>query len=372
MTPAQLHLDLDNKLATASGSWRLIQLDKIETAAPNATEANLSSPVVLDGGQIDNLDPSGAYCLISRLTAQGIAPEAVQTTGFSSQHQAIFDLVREHYAASLRQNETSLWQRGRVLLRRLQRVERFMLESVRLIGVLGTETAQLLRHPGRFRYREFTNQIEAVFVSAIPLIALMMFLLGIVFVYLLGHQAMQYGANIFVVDGTTLAVCRELSPVLVAILVAGRSGSAITAQIGTMKFDEELDALRVMGLSPYQVLIIPRILALVCTLPLLVFVGDVTGILGSMLVASRQLGIQPAEFITRMMSELDLPTVIIGLSKAPIFALFIGLIASEGGLHVEHSARSIGASTTVTVVRSIVAVIGINALIAITLVRLDI
>ena len=378
MTPAELLLTPDNTLATAIGSWRLTELSRIGQPTLSipvcATPPHdlAAPPIVLDGNRIDSLDPSGAYCLISRLAAQGIAPERVHTRGFSAQHQAIFDLVREHYPASLRQQETLRGHRWQSLMRKAEQTERFLLENIRLIGILGTESVSLLRYPGRFRYREFTNQIESIFVSAIPLIALMMFLLGIVFAYLLGHQAIQYGANIFVVDGTTLAVCRELSPVLVAILVAGRSGSAITAQIGTMKFDEELDALRVMGLSPYQVLIIPRILALLVTLPLLVFVGDVTGILGSMLVASRQLGIHPAIFVDRMMSALDTETVIIGLSKAPVFALFIGLIASEGGLHVARNARSIGTSTTITVVRSIIAVIGINAVIAIALIRLDI
>ena len=132
--------------------------------------------------------------------------------------------------------------------------------------------------PRRFRARETVSQFEAVGLDAIPIVALVTFLIGVVFAYLLGLQAQRYGANIFVVDGVGLAMCRELSPLLAAIIVAGRSGAAFTAQIGTMKVQEEIDAIATLGLSPIQVLVIPRLVAIAVALPLLVFIGDVCGI----------------------------------------------------------------------------------------------
>ncbi len=143
----------------------------------------------------------------------------------------------------------------------------------------------------------------------------MLFLLGVVFAYLLGSQAQQYGANIFVVDGLLLAILREISPVIVAVLVAGRTGAAITAQIGTMKVTEEIDAITTLGLSPLAVLVIPRVLALLLALPLLVFIGDIAGILGGMLVTQEQLDISYHMFMDRVVDVLLLKTLLVGAGQ---------------------------------------------------------
>jgi phospholipid/cholesterol/gamma-HCH transport system permease protein len=170
----------------------------------------------------------------------------------------------------------------------------------------------------------------------------------------------------------TAAVLRELSPVIVAILLAGRSGAAMTAQIGTMKVNEEIDAISVLGLSPFAVLVIPRVIALVLAMPLLVFLGDIAGLTGGMLIAKTQLGIDPHMFWERLQSVLNMKTLLVGLGKAPVFALFIGLIACRMGLSVERDARSVGEHTTSTVVQSIVMIIIINAIFAVIFVDLDI
>jgi phospholipid/cholesterol/gamma-HCH transport system permease protein len=352
---------------TAGGYWQLTRME----AVPDWDLPKLPPQIRLQGEALDALDTSGAYFLIRALLARGATLEGMTLGDFNPQHRAIFELVRQHYMASMTAPAIKIPWLAKLGVG-LHTLIRQLASGLSLVGVLGTESSQLLRHPNRFRMKEFVTQLQAVFVTAIPLVLLIMFLLGVVFAYLLGRQAVQYGANVFVVDGTTLALCRELSPVLVAILVAGRSGAAMTAQLGTMKFDEEIDAIRVLGLSPYAVLIIPRLLALVLALPLLVFLGDLAGILGSMVVAAQQLGIGPIAFIHRMITALDTSTVVIGLGKAPIFAAFIGLIACQNGLHVARNARSIGLNTTATVVHSIVAVILLNALIAVTLVNLGI
>lgn len=200
----------------------------------------------------------------------------------------------------------------------------------------------------------------------------MLFLLGVVFAYLLGSQAQQYGANIFVVDGLLMALLREISPVIVAILVAGRTGAAITAQLGTMKITEELDAIAMLGLSPLAVLVIPRILALLIAMPLLVFIGDIAGMLGGMLVSSVQLDVSNHMFVDRMADVLLLKTLLVGLYKTPAFALAIAMIACRMGLAVTRDARSVGTNTTSTVVQSLVAIIILNAIFVVMFVQLDI
>jgi len=173
-------------------------------------------------------------------------------------------------------------------------------------------------------------------------------------------------------DGIGLAVCRELSPILGSVLVAGRSGAAFTAQIGTMKVEEEIDAISTLGLSPLQVLVLPRLVALMVALPLLVFVGDVAGIAGGMLIGTWQLDIAPQVFIDRVHGVLTMQHVVVGLAKAPVFAVFIALIACRMGLVVARDARSIGENTTSTVVQCIVAVIVLDAMFAVALQHLGI
>jgi phospholipid/cholesterol/gamma-HCH transport system permease protein len=196
-------------------------------------------------------------------------------------------------------------------------------------------------------------------------VILVTFLIGLVFAYLLGLQAEQFGANIFVVDGVALGMTRELSPLLVATIVAGRSGAAFTAQLGTMRLTEETDAIRTLGLSPEQVLVVPRVMALVLVLPLLVFVGNVASLSGAMLMAATTLDITPTTFIDRLHDALAPRHYLIGLAKAPVFAFFIAVIGCRMGFSVERDTRSVGINTTSTVVQCIVAVILLDAFFAV-------
>ncbi len=352
----------------ATGDWRLAQLGMLPAWR---RQEPIPDQIKLDGKAIASLDLSGALALLQNLNAQGVNLADIGYANFSTAHLDMLNLVREHFAATC-----PVKPRRRSPLAKLGKSTEtglnHLLHLINFVGKLTVEMAGLIVEPSRFRWKEFVNQVEAIFIYAIPLVFAMMFLLGLVFAYLLGRQAERYGANIFVVDGAALAICRELAPVIVAILVAGRSGAAITAQLGTMKVYEETDAISVLGLSPCVVLVIPRIFALLIALPLLVFIGDIAGLLGSMVIANQQLGITTAAFAHRLQQELDLPTVLVGLLKAPIFALFIGVIACYMGLSVARDARSIGLNTTSTVVQSIVAVILLNAIIAITLVELGI
>jgi phospholipid/cholesterol/gamma-HCH transport system permease protein len=345
------------------GDWILANLP----LAAEPTLPHLSGAIRLDGSGLASLDTSGAHVLLELLGSAGVAGQTVALEAFRPAHRQVLELVSKHVSVS-----TEKWARERNkwgLVTRLgygaARMWAHVIGVTRFLGQLVSEWLGLVRRPKNFRLKELTVQFEVVFVDAIPIVMAMIFLLGVVFAYLLGIQAEKFGANIFVVDGVSAAILREVSPVIAAILVAGRSGAAITAQLGTMKVNEEIDAISVLGLSPFAVLVIPRIVALVVALPLLVFVGDVSGLLGGLVIAKTQLGIDYHLFWERLNNVLRIQTYLIGLVKAPVFGLFIGLIACRMGLSVARDARSVGVHTTSTVVQSIVAVIVLNAMFAI-------
>ncbi len=352
----------------ASGPWILANFGKL----PAMPELPADKETVFDGSAIEALDPSGAYRLMSGLRSAGADLARLEARGLPDALLPVWNLVAEHFPnapeSAARKPDGLLYQFGLGTATAGRHIAGF----TSFVGRLAVEAYRLAKGPGGFRYREFVAQMEAIFVYAIPISMAMIFLMGLVFAYLMGVQAQKFGANIYVVDGVAAAVLRELSPVIVAILVAGRSGAAITAQLGTMKVNEEIDALSVLGLSPFAVLVLPRILALLFALPLLVFLGDFAGLLGGMLVAKAQLGLEYSQYWDRLDSVLKMATFMVGVGKAPVFAVFIGLIACRMGLAVARDARSVGLSTTSTVVQSIVAIIVLDAIFAIIFVELDI
>lgn len=355
-------------IVVAAGHWTLGQVENL----PTVPDIPRDIPWALDASGIEALDTTGAYKLMNMLDMAGFPPASIELQGMTESLIPVWDLVAKNYAEAHGRSEKKiyglLYQFGvgsASMLRHMAGVANF-------VGRLSTEMFRLLAKPGTFRFREFVAQMEAVFIYAIPISMAMIFLLGLVFAYLMGVQAQKFGANIYVVDGVSAAVLRELSPVIVAILVAGRTGAAITAQLGTMKVNEEIDALSILGLSPYAVLVLPRILALFFALPLLVFLGDLAGLLGGMVVSKTQLGLEYSQYWDRLDSVLKMKTFLVGISKAPIFAIFIGLIACRMGMTVARDARSVGDHTTSTVVQSIVAIIVLNAIFAIVFVNLGI
>ncbi|MBX3664889.1 MAG: ABC transporter permease [Burkholderiales bacterium] len=353
------------------GVWRLSNLGAIagalQSAAPEACDG-----IVLDGSGLEALDTAAGFILCRHLEGAGCAGSMMTLRGFDPRHEKLIDLVRQRMTcppvAARASHRDALSRIGVATLD----VLRMLRVHVGFVGVVASELLALLRRPKLFRFKETVSQFETICLDAIPIAALVTFLIGVVFAYLLGLQTQRYGANIFVVDGVGLAVCRELAPLLVAVIVAGRSGAAFTAQIGTMKVQEEIDAISVLGLSPVQVLVIPRLVAIMAALPLLVFVGDLAGLAGGMLVASWQLDISVPSFIERLHGVLPLSAPVVGLVKAPVFAAFIAMIACRMGMLVARDARSVGLNTTSTVVQSIVWVIVLDAVFAIVFQHLGI
>jgi phospholipid/cholesterol/gamma-HCH transport system permease protein len=239
---------------------------------------------------------------------------------------------------------------------------------IRLSGMLsfiGESALILLRsllQPRRIRWRPILHNLQSAGFEALPIVGLLSFLMGVVIAYQGADQLQQFGANIFIVDLVGLSMLRELSPLLTAIIVAGRSGSAYAAQIGTMKVTEEIDALRTIGVGPTELLVLPKMLALIIALPLLTVYADVTGVLGGMLMASSKLGVSFDVFLDRLGDAVSLSSFLTGIGKAPVFAVIIALVGCYQGFQVSGSADSVGRQTTVSVVQSIFLVILADAL----------
>ncbi len=346
-----------------SGHWRLARLEAIE-----ATCAGLRLParVTIDGRALAQLDSAAALVLLRALRHSGATEVAWQ--GLAAAPARIVERVRAHLDAA---DDPAPATAGAGPLARLGRqaaaLAALLHGHLNFLGATVAALAALLARPGRLRRRQLTVQLEQTGLNAIPVVALVTMLIGVVFAYLLGLQAEKYGANIFVVDGVGIGATREFAPIIVAVIVAGRSGAAFTAQLGSMRLTEETDAIRTLGLSPMQVLVVPRVLALVLALPLLVFVGDVMSLVGAMAIAGPMLDITPAAFLARLREALDLRHVIVGLVKAPVFALVIAVIGVRMGMTVARDTRALGEATTSTVVQSIVAVILLDAAFAVLL-----
>ncbi len=351
------------QILTLEGEWTLAHLHLLhEGLACQHVDPLL--PLLVDGAALTALDSAGANRLIAHLDGLGLPFPTLNLRGFSRRWLSLLRLV-----AGRRTLEPHAGLTRRGLLRALGwhafQAGRMQRSVLAFIGQTGWALAHLVRWPGLFRLREFFVQLEMVGLRAIPIIMLMSYLIGVVFAYLLGIQVQKYGANIYVVDGVGLAISRELAPIITAVLVAGRSGAAFTAHLGSMKVNEEIDAIVTLGLSPWQVLVLPRLLALVLVLPLLTFLADVAGILGAVQVANLHLGITSITFFDRLRDVLPMSNVLFGLGKAPVFALAIAIIACHNGFNVRRDARSVGLNTTATVVRSIVAVILIDSVYAV-------
>ena len=353
------------------GHWRLPHVAEIQTEIDGLTLSG-EKHCVIDGSRLEDLDTAAGFLLLRHLAALGCGVATVEVRNMREGHERLLGLVRERMAAPSVTAPTrrypALQRIGHATLKVLQTLG----THTAFIGTVAVEVFALLRRPRLFRFKETVSQFEVVALDAIPIVALVTLLIGVVFAYLLGVQAQRYGATIFVVDGVGIAICRELSPILVAVIVAGRSGAAFTAQIGSMKVQEETDAIQTLGLSPIQVLVVPRLVAIMVGMPLLVFVGDLAGIGGGVLVGAWQLGIAPEAFVSRLHAVLPMSAFVVGVAKAPVFAAFIAMIACRMGLSVARDARSVGEHTTSTVVQSIVWVIVLDAAFAVSLQRIGI
>ncbi len=354
------------------GRWTIAQAGVERSARALAKQVAGSSSVAIDLGGIDAIDTAGAW-LIDRCRA-----DIVKRGGAASYSNA-----RPEHAILL---EEAHWREfaipkhafGSVLVNLLADVGRTLTFAFRdvaagvaFLGEVVAAVFRLILHPRRFRFTSFVYHVENFGFRSLPIIALINFLVGCIVAQQGLFQLKRFGASTFAVDLIGILVLRELAVLLTSIMIAGRSGSAITAEIGSMKMREEIDALRVMGLDPIEVLVVPRLLALLIALPLLTFLGDMAAIFGGLVTTWYYGGIGPEIFMGRLRDAIALNTFLVGMIKAPFMALVIALISTLEGMAVEGSAESLGRQVTASVVKSIFMVIVIDGLFAMFFAAID-
>jgi phospholipid/cholesterol/gamma-HCH transport system permease protein len=327
--------------------------------------------LTIDLSRVKRLDTAGAFLLARMERVVADKGGDVRWIGANPGRVALLERVRETLATEDRPHRdrpSSLLQEvGETMLLVFADARRLLL----ILGGAVQEFALVLARPSTFRSSAVGRQMEVAGVRAVPIVLLMSFLIGGIVAQQGAFQLKYFGATIFAVDLVGILALREVAPILTAIMVAGRSGSAITAELGSMRMREEIDALRVMGLDPINVLVLPRVLALILTLPLLTFLSDLATLAGAIVTLWFYVGITPEAFIERLRTAIDFTSLFSGLFKAPFMALIIGLIACSEGMAVRGSAESLGRHTTASVVKSIFMVIVIDGIFAVFYAGID-
>ncbi|MFN2308453.1 MAG: ABC transporter permease [Gammaproteobacteria bacterium] len=315
--------------------------------------------IALDGAGVTALDTAGAWLLHRLRLRFEAAGRQVEVEGLSAPFADLYQRVSELGMAEPPRPPRlgRLAELGRGTLAGLEELYAFL----SFFGAAMARGAYLLLRPWRLRWRSVWVDTYATGATALGIVGLLSFLMGMVFAYQGAVQLRTFGASIYIADLVGLSMTRELGPLLAAIIVAGRTGSAYTAQIGTMKVTEEVSALRTLGIEPMDLLVIPKILSLCLVLPLLAVFADLMGILGGMILAKLQLGLGFTPFLDRLNEAVSLSSFLIGIVKAPVFALIIATVGCFQGFRVEGSAASVGHHTTLSVVQSIFLVIVVDA-----------
>ena len=352
----------------AAGEWTVHHapaLEKLVEHTERSRDGGRAS-LVIDVSQISRLDTFGAWLIerLRRALTRGDA--APMIAGLSADYASLVEEVKRVKAVP----EPAKPSFGPI--RAVEAIGRSVAEvGDALLGLLNMTGSilyafwRVILHPSRFRLTSTVHQLEQVCWRAVPIVVLITFLIGCIIAQQGIFQFRKFGADVFVVDMLGVLVLREIGVLLVAIMVAGRSGSAYTADLGSMRMREEIDALRTMGFDPTEVLILPRILALVIAMPILAFLGAMAALYGGGLTAWIYGGVQPDAFLSRLREAISINHFTVGLVKAPFMALIIGVIACVEGAAVQGSAESLGKHTTASVVKSIFFVIVVDGLFAI-------
>lgn len=355
-----------------SGGWTARGIGAIEKKLRSVSIAG-NAEISADASGIEVLDTAGAWILqklLLRLRAEG---SVVTLRGLKPPYAKLLDAVAQQVTEQSGHPSTAA--KPTPLLERVGRgTLAFFEETVALSAFVGQNAMAIagsFTHPARIRWRPVLYNIRSAGFDALPIVGLLSFLLGIVVAYQGADQLRQYGANIFVADLVGLSMLREFAPLITAIIIAGRSGSAYAAQIGTMNVTEEIDAMRTIGIRPLELLVLPKIFALMIVLPLLTVFADILGVFGGMIMARSQLGIGFGEFQDRFVKAVSITAYMIGIGKAPVFAWIISVVGCFQGFRTRGGADSVGRQTTRSVVQSIFLVIVADALFSIAFSALD-
>src|SRR5437016_1524743 len=363
--PATAELERTGRTArlVLEGDWLVGEAARMDATLRTLNVGGLSD-LTIDGSKINHLDSAGAWLILRTrhlFEANGIRITAV--------------LLPEIYGALYQRLEsealapTADHPRRQTFADFLARIGRgtthVLHQTYDLVGFLGRVTVEtweaVLAPHHELPLPAFVQQIEETGLTALPIVGMLAFLLGVVLAYQGADQLKRFNAQIYTIDFLGIGFLRELGGLVTAIIVAGRSGSAFTAQIGTMRVNEETDAMQTIGLNIAEILVLPRVLALIVSLFLLTFYADVVGIIGGMVMTYLDLGITFPAFMRELESAISLRTLLVGLIKAPVFAFVIALVGCFEGLRVERNAGSVGKLTTRSVVESIFLIIALDA-----------
>jgi len=351
----------------ATGSWTAPFAPRLERMVAEAEGLAGSNPsIVIDVSRVSKLDTFGAW-LIERLRRSLTdGPIEAKISGLSADYASLVDEVRRVNAApAVEAAQITISGMLAQIGRSVAGIGDTFVGLIDMLGAVLAASARIFFHPRDFRLTSTVHHLEQVCWRAVPIIVLITFLIGCIISQQGIFHFRRFGADIFVVDMLGVLVLREIGVLLVAIMVAGRSGSAYTAELGSMKMREEIDALRTMGFDPIEVLILPRMLALIIALPILAFLGAMAALYGGGLVAWLYGGVDPEAFLLRLRDAISIDHFIVGLVKAPVMAAVIGIVACVEGLAVRGSAESLGQHTTASVVKSIFFVIVMDGVFAI-------
>ena len=348
---------------TAGGSWTVHYAAQVDGGLRRIETSGISTAEI-DGREIAALDSTGAWLLVRTKRQLETAGLRLTAFAFPDIYAPLIGVIESE--SVLKPVAVQTHVTFAAFLDRLGRAtHHVMLQTLGILGYLGRVTVdwfKTLYAPQRhFRLTATVHQIEEVGINALPIVGMLMFLVGVVLAYQGADQLKRFGLEVFAVNALGVGILRELGVLITAIIIAGRSGSAFTAQIGTMKVNEETDAMQTMGLNVDDVLILPRVTALVIALPFLVFYADIVALIGGAMMCYFELGITVPVFIRQLQDAVSVSTFLVGIIKAPVFAFVIALVGCYEGFQVERNAASVGSLTTRSVVEGIFLVIVLDA-----------
>ena len=358
-----------------SGDWSNNRLSEVNRDLQQFCKENKNISINLDVSNVSHADSAGIMLFINSYDDLKSKQCKITITGAKSEHEQMYRLIRQYTLKETSQDSPLPSPFLQPLNNIGKKTVTFAFDICAFLAFVGENFVNLLyslQHPRSIRFAAIIKNIEEAGVRAIPIIALTSFLIGIVITYQGAVQLEKFGANIFIVDMISISITRELAPLITAIVVAGRTGSSYTAQLGVMKLTEEIDAMRTMGFEPHRFLVLPRIFALMVSLPLLIFFADIIAIAAGMLISHLHLHLSYSEFIQRLQTALAVKHVWIGICKGPFFAWLIATVGCFRGFQVSMSTESIGRYTTISVVNAIFLVIACDALFSVILTELDI
>jgi phospholipid/cholesterol/gamma-HCH transport system permease protein len=351
-----------------AGAWTAVSSQDVEHAiARTLAEPVSGAKLQIDLTRLSELDTYGAWLIERMSRSLSERGQAAELVNVPEQFQAILHSV---HATNTSPIQTA--RRANPIMATLELVGRAfpqlgadLVAFAEMLGALSAAFVRVLLHPSRFRLTSAVHHLDRVAWQAMPIMLLISFLIGAIIAQQGIFHFRKFGADVYVVDLVGILILREIGVLLIAIMAAGRSGSSYTAELGSMKMREEIDALRTMGLDPVEVLMVPRVLALIVALPILAFFGSLAAIYGGGLVTWLYGGMSPSIFIDRLQEAVSVTHFKVGIIKAPFMALVIGVVACSEGLRVKGSAESLGLQTTTSVVKSIFLVIVLDGLFAV-------